>query len=136
MIKRVEQLKCLECGLINVGNPIAYDGSHCMRCGGRTIPLKVSGREECCKVNKKANNISIKVNVDTTEVDAALEKVRQLQEKTEAHKEVLILQANGLMTRSAIEKEESIMRESTGMKVCIINGCYEVAGVYNRLTNG
>ena len=74
--------------------------------------------------------------VDTTELDAALEKAKLLKDTTEDHKKVLIIQAKALIREEDVKAEEDRIKSITGMRVCIINSRYEVVGIETGLNNG
>ena len=86
--------------------------------------------------NKKVQGLSVKFNVDTTELDAALEKAKLLKDTTEDHKKVLIIQAKALIREEDVKAEEDRIKSITGMRVCIINSRYEVVGIETGLNNG
>lgn len=67
--------KCMECGMVNVFPNSTTDGHRCIECGG------CIGSIGHARVYKKRNNsIKIGVNVDTTQLDEALEKAERLYE--------------------------------------------------------
>lgn len=85
--------------------------------------------KEVKESNKNTQALSIKVKVDTTEIDEALEKAQLLKDITEAQKKILVIQAKALMRREDIEKEEARIKAITGMNVCIVNKHFEVIGL-------
>lgn len=126
MIKRGNEFSCINCGKVNVFHTRYSDGLSCMKCNGPLLPM---GKAIVKESNKNAQVLSVKVKVDTTELDEALEKAQLLKDITEAHKKVLIIQAKALMRREDIEKEEARIKDITGMKVCIVNKNFEVLGL-------
>ena len=66
--------KCVDCGHINVFKSYKIDGIRCVRCGGNLICL---GN---CTVEKD-KSASIKIGVDTSEIDTALKKVNLLNDR-------------------------------------------------------
>ena len=96
------------------------------------ISIKIRREMRCKMSNKfdgKEQGISVKVNVNTTELDSAIEKVGILKEKISANGKVLIIQAKCLMNKEKIKEEETRIKDITGMKVCIVNGNYEIVGL-------
>jgi hypothetical protein len=65
---------CLICGMIKVFPSSHSDGNGCIECGGHLKPIGNA------MVKNKCNNkgIDVAVNVDTTQLDEALEKAREL----------------------------------------------------------
>lgn len=124
--------ECTECGLISVYKE-NKDGIGCIECKGFILPI---GKAAVKGQNKKVQGLSVKINVDTTELDEALEKAQILKDITEAHKKVLIIQAKALMRREDIEKEEARIKDITGMKVCIVNKHFEVIRIDTGVNNG
>ena len=124
--------ECTECGLISVYKE-NKDGIGCIECKGFILPI---GKAAFKEQNKKVQGLSVKINVDTTELDEALEKAQILKDITEAHKKVLIIQAKALMRREDIEKEEARIKDITGMKVCIVNKHFEVIRIDTGVNNG
>ena len=124
--------ECTECGLISVYKE-NKDGIGCIECKGFILPI---GKAAVKEQNKKVQGLSVKINVDTTELDEALEKAQILKDITEAHKKVLIIQAKALMRREDIEKEEARIKDMTGMKVCIVNKHFEVIRIDTGVNNG
>ena len=124
--------ECTECGLISVYKE-NKDGIGCIECKGFILPI---GKAAVKEQNKKVQGLSVKINVDTTELDEALEKAQILKDITEAHKKVLIIQAKALMRREDIEKEEARIKDITGMKVCIVNKHIEVIRIDTGVNNG
>ncbi|WP_042401657.1 hypothetical protein [Clostridium saudiense] len=124
--------ECTECGLISVYKE-NKDGIGCIECKGFILPI---GKAAVKEQNKKVQGLSVKINVDTTELDEALEKAQILKDITEAHKKVLIIQAKALMRREDIEKEEARIKDITGMKVCIVNKHFEVIRIDTGVNNG
>ena len=65
--------KCLDCGIINVITKYKCDGHRCIECGGIIGPIGEA------RVYESRNDImAIGINVDTTQVDIALEKAKEL----------------------------------------------------------
>lgn len=64
--------KCMECGLINIFPKKHGDGNRC-KCGGNLIPIGYAVVSKDCD-----STINIGVDVDTTELDKALNKAREL----------------------------------------------------------
>ena len=124
--------ECTECGLISVYKE-NKDGIGCIECKGFILPI---GKAAVKEQNKKVQGLSVKINVDTTELDEALEKAQILKDITEAHNKVLIIQAKALMRREDIEKEEARIKDITGMKVCIVNKHFEVIRIDTGVNNG
>ena len=133
MIKRGNEFSCINCGKVNVFHTRYSDGLSCMKCNGPLLPM---GKATVKESNKNAQVLSVKVKVDTTELDEALEKAQLLKDITEAHKKVLIIQAKALMRREDIEKEEARIKDITGMKVCIVNKNFEVIRIDTGVNNG
>lgn len=133
MIKRGNEFSCINCGKVNVFHTRYSDGLSCMKCNGPLLPM---GKAIVKESNKNAQVLSVKVKVDTTELDEALEKAQLLKDITEAHKKVLIIQAKALMRREDIEKEEARIKDITGMKVCIVNKNFEVIRIDTGVNNG
>lgn len=133
MIKRGNEFSCINCGKVNVFHTRYSDGLSCMKCNGSLLP---KGKAIVKESNKNAQVLSVKVKVDTTELDEALEKAQLLKDITEAHKKVLIIQAKALMRREDIEKEEARIKDITGMKVCIVNKNFEVIRIDTGVNNG
>lgn len=133
MIKRGNEFSCINCGKVNVFHTRYSDGLSCMKCNGPLLPM---GKARVKESNKNAQVLSVKVKVDTTELDEALEKAQLLKDITEAHKKVLIIQAKALMRREDIEKEEARIKDITGMKVCIVNKNFEVIRIDTGVNNG
>ena len=133
MIKRGNEFSCINCGKVNVFHTRYSDGLSCMKCNGPWLPM---GKAIVKESNKNAQVLSVKVKVDTTELDEALEKAQLLKDITEAHKKVLIIQAKALMRREDIEKEEARIKDITGMKVCIVNKNFEVIRIDTGVNNG
>lgn len=73
--------KCLECGTINVYPDKRGDGNSCIKCGGIITPIgeAVVYQPRLTYQSSKKNEISINIKVDTTELDVALNKVRELR---------------------------------------------------------
>lgn len=92
------------------------------------ISIKIR-RKMSNKFDGKEQGISMKVNVNTTELDSAIEKVGILKEKISENGKVLIIQAKCLMNKEKIKEEETRIKDITGMKVCIVNGNYEFVGL-------
>lgn len=133
MIKRGNEFSCINCGKVNVFHTRYSDRLSCMKCNGPLLPM---GKAIVKESNKNAQVLSVKVKVDTTELDEALEKAQLLKDITEAHKKVLIIQAKALMRREDIEKEEARIKDITGMKVCIVNKNFEVIRIDTGVNNG
>lgn len=133
MIKRGNEFSCINCGKVNVFHTRYSDGLSCMKCNGPLLPM---GKAIVKESNKNAQVLSVKVKVDTTELDEALEKAQLLKDITEAHKKVLIIQAKALIRREDIEKEEARIKDITGMKVCIVNKNFEVIRIDTGVNNG
>lgn len=133
MIKRSNAFRCINCGNVNVFNPKYSDRLCCMKCNGPLVPM---GEAIVKESNKKVQGLSVKFNVDTTELDAALEKAKLLKDTTEDHKKVLIIQAKALIREEDVKAEEDRIKSITGMRVCIINSRYEVVGIETGLNNG
>ena len=133
MIKRGNEFSCINCGKVNVFHTRYSDGLSCMKCNGPLLPM---GKAIVKESNKNAQVLSVKVKVDTTELDEALEKAQLLKDITEAHKKVLIIQAKALIRREDIEKEEARIKDITGMKVCIVNKHFEVIRIDTGVNNG
>ena len=133
MIKRGNAFRCINCGNVNVFNSKYSDGVCCMKCNGALVPM---GEAIVKESNKKVQGLSVKFNVDTTELDAALEKAKLLKDTTEDHKKVLIIQAKALIREEDVKAEEDRIKSITGMRVCIINSRYEVVGIETELNNG
>lgn len=73
MSKEYIALRCDKCGLVNVFPSIIGDGNRCIECKGPLTPIGDA------RVYKKKNqSIRIDVEVDTTQIDKALEKAREL----------------------------------------------------------
>lgn len=68
--------ECLDCGLINVFPSKTGDGNRCIKCDGCIVPI---GYAVINKPIAKINNIEIGIQVDTTELDNALDKARELE---------------------------------------------------------
>lgn len=65
--------RCLECGVISVYPSRTADGRRCIDCNGFITPIGEA------RVNKKrSQSISIGVDVDTTQLDIAIEKAERL----------------------------------------------------------
>lgn len=67
--------KCLECGVISVYPSIAADGRQCIDCKGVIAPIGNARVDE-----RRSQSISIGVDVDTTQLDIAIEKAERLSE--------------------------------------------------------
>lgn len=124
--------ECTECGLISVYKE-NKDGIGCIECKGFILPI---GKAAVKEQNKKVQGLSVKINVDTNELDEALEKAKILKDITETHKKVLIIQSKARMSHLEIVKEEDRMEAITGMRVCILNPQYEIVGIDTGLKNG
>lgn len=133
MIKEGNAFSCIDCGKVNVFHSRYSDGLSCMKCNGPLVPM---GKAIVKESNKNTQGLSVKVKVDTTELDEALEKAKILKDTTEAHKKVLIIQAKALMRETDIKAEEERIKAITGMRVCIVNARYEVLGIDTGLNNG
>lgn len=133
MIKEGKVFSCINCGKVNIFHTRYGDGLNCMKCNGPLLPMEKAIVKES---NKNTQGLSVKVRVDTTELDEALEKAQLLKDITEAHKKVLIIQAKALMSEQDIEKEEARIKDITGMKVCIVKKHFEVIGIDTGINNG
>lgn len=65
--------KCLDCGTISVYPSIIADGNSCIKCKGPITPIG-----EARVYKKRSQSIAIGVDVDTTQLDIALEKAEKL----------------------------------------------------------
>jgi hypothetical protein len=65
--------KCMECNIINVFPKARADGNRCIECGGVIGPIGNARVHEECKAY-----MNIGINVDTTELDKALDKAEIL----------------------------------------------------------
>lgn len=76
--------ECMGCSGMNVFPEHKQDGATCMRCGAGLIARNhvMVYRESSKKT--KLNDIAVNVKVDTTEIDKALEKMKELLGHTDA----------------------------------------------------
>lgn len=70
--------QCLDCKTINVFDKVIGDGRRCMNCGGELLPFRDYNVILDNKSSRYSNSIDVKVNVDTTELDIALSKTKEL----------------------------------------------------------
>lgn len=126
MIKEGSVFRCIKCGKANVFHTRYSEGLNCMKCNG---PLVEIGTAIVKVPNKKTQGLSIKVDVDTTELDLALEKAKLLKDITKIDKKVLIIKTKAKLRKEDIEEEEMRIEDITGMRVCILDEAYEVVGL-------
>ena len=72
-------LQCFSCGEISIFKEHMSDGRNCLFCKGPTKPI---GNAIIYDQDNK-NKINIKVSVDTTEIDSALEKIERIRKGLE-----------------------------------------------------
>lgn len=72
--------KCLECGMINVIDSWHGDGNKCIKCEGILKPIGDAMVVDKRRSNVINNSITIKINADTTQLDNALDKAKELSD--------------------------------------------------------
>ena len=73
MNKEYIAFRCDECGMISVFPSIIGDGNRCIECKGFITPIG-----EARVYKKRDQSINLGIDVDTTQLDIALEKAREL----------------------------------------------------------
>lgn len=71
--------KCLHCDAISVFKGKSKDGLNCIKCRGCLLPIGEAYVDNDKKLNE--TNVNIKVKVDTSSVDIALNKINRLEHK-------------------------------------------------------
>jgi len=71
--KKYIAYKCGKCGIISVFPSAIGDGNTCIECSGYILPIGEA------RVHEKANTtMTIGINVDTTQLDEAMDKAEKL----------------------------------------------------------
>jgi len=77
-VKEYIAFKCLECGMISLFPSSHPDGNSCIKCRGYLAPIGKAMVDN--RYNSKG--IDLNLNIDTSQLDEALEKAKELKKIT------------------------------------------------------
>lgn len=84
MIRIQEAYSCVKCGIINVFDKKYSDGNRCMKCGGMLVPMG-----DAITFKKHTREMTVKVNIDTKDIDQAINKCEVFNEQLSKTQEIL-----------------------------------------------